>query len=311
MSELSGVYDIDRKLYAIAMRHGGVITRVAALAVGISEHALDDRVRAGVLIPLHEGVYRHAASPFTQDLRDLAAVLACGAGAVLSHRSAAARQYPDVRRSRPEVTSPHTDLPRVEGVTVHRTLWLPPCEVSTHHGIPITTPGRTALDYCAVVPLDVAEEVINAAVITKRLKPEEVFAVLDRSGGRGRRGTAALRLIALGFDELERLESMLELVVARALDGSHLPRFERQYEMECADGRQVRLDFARPDIRFAIEADGRRWHDTPARRKRTRERVASIEASGWEVLAVGWGDDPVRYVAEADEVVARRTRRAA
>ena len=308
---MSGVYDIDRKLYVIAMRHCGVITRVAALAAGISEHALDDRVRAGVLIPLHDGVYRHAASPFTQDLRDLAAVLACGSDAVLSHRSAAARQYPDVRRTRPEVTSPHTDLPRVKGVVLHRTLWLPPGEVTTHHGIPITAPGRTALDYCAVAPLHVAEEVLNAAVITKRLKPEEVFAVLDRSGGRGRRGTAALRLIALGFDDLERLESMLELAVAKELGGSHLPRFERQYALECADGRHVRLDFARPDIRFAIEANGRRWHDTPARKRRDRERLASIEASGWEVMIVGWGDDPRVYVADAEEVVARRMRRAA
>lgn len=308
---MSAVFDYDRLLHAIAARHRGVITRERAFEDGIPRHVLDDRVEAGVLIVMHDGVYRHAAVPFTQDLRDLAAVLACGADAVLSHRSAAARQYPDVRRSRPEVTSPHTDLPRVDGVTLHRTLWLPPCEVTVHHGIPITTPGRTALDYCSVVPLHIAEEVINAAVITKRLRQEDVFAVLDRSGGRGRRGTAALRVVALGFEDLERLESMLELHVARALDGSGLPRFERQYEMVCVDGRQVRLDFARPDIRFAIEANGRRWHDTPARKKRTRERLASIEGSNWEVMTVGWGDDPLVYLAEAEEVVARRTRRAA
>lgn len=306
------MFDVDRKLYEIAMRNRGVITRVAALAAGVSTRAIDRRVSEGVLILLHEGVYRHAAAPFTQELRDLAAVVACGADAVLSHRSAIARhRYPGVRRAKPEVTSPHRDLPRVEGVTLHRTNRLPPCEVTFRDGIPITTKGRSAMDFCAVAPLTVTQEVIVEAVIMKIVTPQEIFAVLDRSGGRGCPGTADLRTIALGFDDLEKLESMLELDVAQALESSKLPRFERQVPLTCSDGRAVRLDFALPQIKFAIEANGRRWHDTPARRKRTRERLASILGSGWEVLIVGWKDDPRDYVAAAEDAVTRLLRRAA
>jgi hypothetical protein len=304
--------DIDKVLDRLANRHKGLVVREHALAEGISEPTLDNRVRAGILIPLYEGIYRHAAVPFTQELRDLAAVLACGPGSVLSHRSAAARhRFPNVRRGRPEVTTPNTDLPRHDPITRHRTNRLPACEVTTRDGIPITTKGRTAMDFCAVTPLWISQEVIVEAVITKLLDPTEVFAVLDRSGGRGCRGCADLRVIACGFDDLEKLESMLELDVARALDRSSLPTFVRQHEMTCADGRHVRLDFAIPDIRFAIEANGKRWHDTPARKKRTRERLASIEGSAWEVLTVGWKDTPRDYLAAAEAAIVRLSRRAA
>jgi very-short-patch-repair endonuclease len=190
---------------------------------------------------------------------------------------------------------------------------LPASEITSRDGIPITSKGRTAMDYCAVTPLWIAQEVIVEAVITKILRPQELFAVLDRSGGRGCPGTADLRTIATGLDDLEGLESMLELVVAEALDRARVLRFVRQHPLTCADGREVRLDFARPDIRLAVEANGARWHDTPARKRRTRERLASIEGTDWEVLDYGWseGEDPMGIIREVEETVDRRERRAA
>ena len=306
------MFDYDRILHSLAVRHKGVVTRAFAYAAGIPREVLDRRVAAGVLILLHEGVYRHAAVPYTQELRELAAVLACGSGAVLSHQSAAARhRFPNVRRVKPVVTSPHTDRPRLHDVTLHRTNRLPRCEVTTRDGIPITTKGRTAMDLCAVTPLWVSQEVIVEAVITKLIKPQELFAVLDRSGGRGCPGTADLRAIAVGLDDLEGLESMLELIVADTLAHSRLPPVVRQHPLTCVDGRQVRLDFALPDIRLAIEANGRRWHDTPARRRRTRERLASIEGSDWEVVVIGWRHEPREIIHLAEAAFDRRSRRAA
>src|SRR3954447_24734076 len=128
----AGMFDVDRGLHQLAVRHKGVITRIAALEMGISLHALDRRVASGVLTVMHDGIYRHAAVPYTQELRDLAAVLACGGTTVLSHQSAAVRQhYPNVHRTRPVVTTRQTDLPLVEGVTVHRTTRLPACEITS------------------------------------------------------------------------------------------------------------------------------------------------------------------------------------
>lgn len=303
------MFDYDRIIHMLAVRHKGVVTREHAFAEGVPRHVLDRRVASGVLIVMHDGIYRHAAVPFTQDLRDLAAVLACGPGAVLSHQSAAARQrYPNVRRARPVVTSPHRDLPRIDWITRHRSRRLPAVEVTVRDGIPITTKGRTALDFCAVTPLWVAQEVIVEAVITKVVRPDELFAVLDRSGGQGCPGTVALRTIATGLDDLEDLESMLELVVAQALDRARVPRFVRQHPLVCADGRRVRLDFALPDLRIAVEANGRRWHDTPARKKRTRERRASIVDTGWDVVDFGWadGERPGHIESTVEQAVERR-----
>lgn len=306
--------DIDRLLARIANRRKGIVTREAGLAEGISEATMDNRVRAGILIPLYDGVYRHAAVPFTQDLRDLAAVLACGPDAVLSHRAAARRHhFPNVKRAKPEVTSPHKDLPRAAGFDRHRSLRLHPAEIATRDGIPITAKGRTAMDYCAVTPLWIAQEVIVEAVITKILKPHEVFAVLDRSGGRGCRGTADLRTIATGFDDLEDLESMLELVVAGVLDRASVP-FDRQVSLVCADGRNVRLDFAIPELHIGLDANGKRWHDTPARKRRTIARHESIVATGWTHLMYGWAeanDEQARIRQEVEAAIAERLGKAA
>lgn len=285
------MFDIDRRLHHIALRNKGIVTRIAALLAGIPVHAIDDRVRAGVLVPLHDGIYRHAAVPYTQDLRDLAAVLACGDDSALSHRSAGARQgYPGVNRSVPEVTTPHTDLPRLDGVLVHRSRRLSTRDVISIDGIRVTTRGRTALDLCAVLPLWITQEIIPEAVIMKVVKAEEIVATLERNGGRGCPGTSDLRSIAVRLKDIELLESVLELRVSDVLDGVPVPRPVRQHPITCADGREVRLDFAWPPQRIALDANGRRWHDTPARRRRTAGRRASILATGWDHLECGWAE---------------------
>lgn len=285
------MYDADGVLDQLASRTKGLVVRRRALAAGVSRDELDDRAAAGRLERLHAGVYRHAAAAFTQDMRWLAAVLACGDDARLSHRAAAVLHgFPGVRRSKPEVTTPHTDLPRLHGVDVHRAVRLRPYEVTVVRGIPVTAKGKTAIDYCGRTPFHIAQEVIALAVITKVLTPIAIVTALERSGGRGVWGTARLRKIALTIDELVGLESVLELHGARLINLAAVPPPVRQHELVCDDGRRVRFDLAWPDVRYAIDWDGRRWHATPARKKATRERHESIVASGWAHHQLGWSD---------------------
>jgi len=306
---------ITRRLAELAARHKGLVTRIAALAAGISEAAIDHYVRAGILVPLYEGVYRHAAAPFTQDMRWLAAVLACGADAVLSRRAAATLlEWPGIRRARPEVTSPHTDLPRIDGVDLHRALRLRPFEVTSKRGIPVTAPGKTALDLCACTSFERAQEVISSAIIVKRLRPEQVLATLERSAGRGVPGTTRLRAVSLTLDEIKELESVLELHGDRELALANVPPWVRQYDFVCDDGRRVRFDVAWPDLRLGLDWDGKRWHATPARKRRTRERHESIVASSWGHLTYGWADihlTPRDLRSEVESEVWSRLRRAA
>jgi hypothetical protein len=228
---------------------------------------------------------------FTQDMRWLAAVLACGDDAALSHRAAAALHgFPGVRRVRPEVTTPHTDLPLLRGVDVHRAVRLQPFERTIVRGIPVTAKGKTAIDYCGRTPFHIAQEVIAEAVITKVLTPITIVAAIERSGGRGIWGTARLREIALTLDEILELESVLELHGARLVELANVPAPVRQHEMVCADGRRVRFDLAWPLLRYGLDWDGKRWHGTPARKKRTRERHESIVGTGWAHDQFGWSD---------------------
>src|SRR4051812_37064892 len=151
----------DLILAEIAAHHRGVVTTRAALARGITEREMDARRAAGVLIPIYRGVFRHAAVPYSHDVRLQAALLACGDDALLTRRSAAVvHGFSDVRRWKPEVMTPHLDLPRVPGITIVRTRHLRPSERTVVRGFPVTSKGRTALDLCAVLPYDIANEVI-------------------------------------------------------------------------------------------------------------------------------------------------------
>lgn len=309
------MFDNDARLNDLLVRRKGLVVRREAYANHIPRHLVDDRIDAGVLLLVYEGVLRHAAVPVTQDQRWLAAVLAAGPDALLSHRAAATlHEWPRIRGVRPEVTTPHTDLPLLRGVDVHRALRLRPFEQTVVRGIPVTSRGKTALDLCAVMPFGAVREIIAEAVIMKLLSPFDIITTLERSAGRGVRGTAKLRAIGLSLDELVGLESVLELHGVREIALARVREPVRQHEIVCTDGRAVRLDLAWPEVRLGLDWNGKRWHETPARRKRTRERHASIEATGWRHLMYGWADvhdTPADMRHDVELEYARREGRAA
>ena len=114
--------------------------------------------------------------------------------------------------------------------------------------------------------------------------------MLDRLGKPGRRGTAALRATVRGSIPDERLQSMLEHDLHELIKLAGVPAPELQYELVCADGTVVHLDFAFPELHIGAEADGRRWHATRAQLEHDLKRRRSIQASGWDHSSYGWGD---------------------
>ena len=219
-----------------------------------------------------------------------AAQLACGPEALLSHRTAAAIHGFDVRRIQPELVVVGTVLPKVGGVTLHRTDTLDPVDRCRVGALPVTSRARTMLDLGAVVPFEVVHHVVHRACVDKLITERDLLAVLDRVGKRGRRGTAALRAILREELPDERLASMLERDLHMLIRRAGGPAPILQYELVCADGRVVILDFAWPDLRFAIEADGHRWHATPEKLEADNARRRSIRATGWTLDAYGFGD---------------------
>lgn len=277
----------------LAAGHNGMLTRPILRAGGLTDRQIDLQVEAGVLVTMSRGAYRHAAVDLDWRVRLTAAVLAAGEGAVGSHRSAGRlHRLDDVPRWRPEITVPTLDLPIVGGAHVHRTNLLDPLDVTEVDGIPCTALPRTLLDLGGVLPYELVEHIVQVAMIRKQIAPPALLGVLERVGGRGRRGTASLRAIIRHALPDDRIESLLEhllhellLEVCREL-GIEAP--EVQFELVCADGRKVRLDFAWPRRRHAIEADGLRWHGTRRQRERDAARTASIEATAWRRDGLGW-----------------------
>jgi hypothetical protein len=240
---------------------------------------------------VHRGVLLNAAVPFTQRTRLRAAVLACGDGAVLSHRSAGVLHGLDgIRRVRPELTVVGRGLPRLRDGQVHRTDLLEPVDRALVDGLPVTTVARTLLDLGAVAPYEVVERAMQVAVIERKVTLPQLLSVLDRVGKRGRRGTAALRASVHEALPDTGLASVLEHDLLALIRQATSVEPVLQHELVCADGRRVFLDAAWPEWQHAVEADGHRWHATRHQLEADNARRRSIRASGWTLDAYGWGD---------------------
>jgi very-short-patch-repair endonuclease len=281
--------DPDTTIARLARADLGVVTRSQALDEGLTAEEVDHQLERQLLGRLHRGVYLHGAVALTREGRCLAAVKAAGEGAVISHRSAARLWGLDrVPVARIELTVPHTDLPLRAGLLVHRTNFLPPADRTVLGRVPVTSVARTLLDLGAVVPFEVVEQAVSDAVTRTLVTPPQLYAVLDRTGKRGRRGTAALRAVMRDADPDEKSESELERRLWRLAPKP--PGLVQQHEVVLSDGKRCRLDMALPERMIAIEADGHRWHADAKRTRADRERRRALEKLGWHVYEYGWSD---------------------
>src|SRR6187399_723879 len=159
----------DREIATIAARQYGVVSVSQLRAAGLDGSAVKRRALAGRLHPIHRGVYAVGHSRLSAEGRWMAAVLACGERAVVSHRSAAAawRLLPDQSVASVDISIPSNAGRKVrDGIRVHRRPSLGPKDVTRRRGIPITTPTRTIADLGQVVPrADVRRARRQAAVL--------------------------------------------------------------------------------------------------------------------------------------------------
>ena len=134
---------------ARAAEQWGVVSRAQLRGAGIAPANVDYWVKAGRLRVMHRGVYAVGHAILRPEGHRLAAVLACGPGAVLSHRSAAAHWgLLGTDQERIDVTAPATRH-GVPGIRLHRSRSLDARDTTSHEGVPITTIARTLLDLAA------------------------------------------------------------------------------------------------------------------------------------------------------------------
>lgn len=277
----------DRDLAGLVAGVDGVVTDEELGALGIDRFARHRRTAGGLLVVEHPGVYRHAAVAPTDRGRVRAAVHAVSSSGLAGASGPAAMRLYDVRGvwgDDVEVTVRAAAHRALTGVRIRRIDHLDVRDVHRRHGIPVLAPPLALLLLGASVPPWKVETAVHDMVFQGLTAWSRLIDVLQRYGGRGRRGTAAFRAAVASLDADGRAtQTNLELRLLRLVRDHGLPEPVLQHRVVDADGRRRRLDLAWPDSMLDVETDGDRDHLVAAGQRRDRVRDAALRALGWDI----------------------------
>ena len=274
----------DQRIASIAAVQHGVVAARQLRAAGLSTGQIENRMRVGRLHAVHRGVYLVGHAALTREGRWMAAVLACGADAVLSHRAAGAHHgLPPASAGSIDVTLPRTTGRKSRrGIALHRVASLRAEDRSVHEGIPVTSVARTLFDLASVVSPTAVERAVEESERLRLFDLRAVESVMDRHPRQA--GSAVLRAILAEYSvdhELTRsgLERLfLRLCQARGIPRPVVNRVVGPFE----------VDFSWPGQPLLVECDGRDTHGTSAAFERDRARDAWLTARGYRVVRFTW-----------------------
>jgi very-short-patch-repair endonuclease len=264
-----------------------VVTTRQLVAAGIGEDGIRHRVAHGRLLRLHRGVYQVGpiAAPYG---RQMAALLATGSDAALSHHSAAAIW--GLRADREgdvHVTIPRGRGASRPGIRVHRSASL---NAAVRDGLRLTTPARTLLDLATHLPQHDLERAVEQAIVLGLATDKEIARQCEQ----GRRGAAKLRQALLTEPGLTRSE--LERRLRRLIRAARLPPPVTNVRVA---GWEV--DLLWREQRLVVEVDGFAFHASRQAFERDRRRDADLVAAGYRVVRFTWR----QIVREPEAVIAR------
>jgi very-short-patch-repair endonuclease len=293
---------VEHEIGRITARQHGVVTRAQLLELGLAPGSVDARVRSRRLRPLHRGVYLPGAlvgALVPARAREMAAVLACGQGAVISHESAASLLdlLPAPTGSAPVHVTVERRDPRRPGIRVHRVRSFAAADRGLVDGIPTTTPARTLLDLAGSARDRQLEQAVAQA---ERLEYIDRQALAGTVGSmEPRRGRRRLLRILEGASPpaltRSKAEERLRALLIRA--GLPLPRTNARiggYEVDCLW----------PDRGVAVEVDGFAYHRSRTSFEADRRRDFELAARGIQVVRVTWR----QIVDEPEALLVRLTR---
>ena len=289
----------DRAIAALAARQHGVLSADQLLTCGLSRKAIRGRVAAGRLHPVHAGVYAVGHPAVGDHGRWLAAVLAGGSGAVLSHRSAAELWGLMPATSRiPDVSVPRGRRPRAT-VSFHRPPRLDRVDLTARDGIPVTAAARTLLDLAAVLAPRQLERAFDEADRLHLLDRGRLRVLCERRGQRGVREFR--RLAARLLPATLSTRSALEYRFLKLCRDRGLPRPEANVRLA---GHEVDVLWRRQGL--VVELDGHAYHAGRAAFERDRIRDATLQAAGHHVIRVTHRrleDDPEGVLATLERLL--------
>jgi very-short-patch-repair endonuclease/predicted transcriptional regulator of viral defense system len=267
-------------LAALAARQHGVVATWQLRELGFSRGAIAHLVAAERLHRLYRGVYAVGHTALHPHGRLMAATLACGPDAVLSHRDAAAvwGLRPSARPAT-DVTVPGLSRHGQRGITIHRTRSLPQDERAVRDGLPVTTVARTLLDLAEVID---RHQVRRAFEEAERLRLFDLRALKELARRHhGRRGLAVVNELLAEAVEPPVTRSELERRFLELCHEAGLPA--PQVNTQVAG---FEVDMAWPEARLVVELDGHEFHRTRAAFERDRARDAALQVAGHRVLRV-------------------------
>ncbi|MGE5406987.1 MAG: DUF559 domain-containing protein [Syntrophothermus sp.] len=268
----------------MARRQHGVVARWQLIERGMGRRPIEERLRLGRFHLLHRGVYAVGHRALGWDGTLMAAVLAGGRGAVLSHRSAAQAWGLVPRRAIDVEVTKATALRGRAGIRPHQAV-LHRDELGEVDGIPVTSVARTLLDIAPMLDRRQLERAWNEMEVRGLTHVLPVRDLLERH--RGRRGCVALRRLVGAGRALGRTRSELEERFARLLDAHGLPR-PRLNAAIAVRGRFFEVDALWARQRLAVELDGAALHGTPRAFHADRERDRILLAAGYRTARITW-----------------------
>lgn len=268
----------------LARRQHGVVGREQLLGLGMGRRAIFRRLEQGRLHELHRGVYIVGIRRISRKGRWMAAVLACGEGALLSRRSAG-RLWGLLAPAGEwvEVTRPDRRIRR-DGIVSHRAEVLSD-ERQIVDGIPVTSPFRTIFDLAAVLDLRGLERALHEAEVRGLRDRVSLPMLLERYPGR--RGTRNLRAVLSSDEPAGITRNEFEEAFLASVDAYGLPRPRMNADLSVR-GRFFEIDALWDAQRLAVELDSRGVHGTPKRFESDRQRDRILVAEGWRTMRVTW-----------------------
>lgn len=276
----------DAAIWALVRRQHGVIARNQLLEHGFSRRRIERRIASGRLHPVWRGVYAVGRPLLDKRGRWMAAVLACGPGAVLSHDSAADLWGFGREQGGPiDVSVPATRRSRMRGIRLHRRVNPVMKAVSLREGIPLTSPILTLIDLATQLRPMQLERAVNEADKLDRVSAEVLRESLDEH--RGLPGVKRLRKLldplAFRLSDSELEQRMRPHASVAGLPAPETKTWVNGYE----------VDFYWPVLGIVVEADGLRYHRTASQQRRGLERdQAHLAAGMWPLRFSHW---QIRY----------------
>jgi very-short-patch-repair endonuclease/predicted transcriptional regulator of viral defense system len=289
----------DAPIARLAGCQHGVVSRAQLAALGLEPHMVDYRVMVGRLHAVHRGVYAVGHRALTRDGMFMAATLVAD-GAVLSHRSAAALLgMRPADRSVVDITVGR-QLRHRDRVVIHRA-HLPPDEVTTRHGILVTSPARTLLDLAPLISPQELERAATEAEVQRLGSRTSLAALVARYPKRS--GTAEIRrLLRDGQIGRNVTKRELELRFLTFLDAAKLPRPRINARVELPLDRPE-VDCLWAEHRLVVELDGFDTHRTRRSFEADRARDRTLQVAGYRVVRVTW-----RHLTEESRLLAAQFR---